>query len=64
MVEARIRLKMIRDLVKRVVGEGTLGRLDIFLHPELQDGWGGPFNGQKFRQHILISYIIFRSKLL
>lgn len=59
MVEARIRLKMIRDLVKRVVGEGTLGRLDIFLHPELQDGWGGPFNGQKFRQRVFFDLLYY-----
>lgn len=30
--------------------EKLLGRIEYYRHPELLDHWGGPFNGQCFRQ--------------
>ena len=48
-----------KDLVQRVIGDGNVGRLEFFLHPEKQDGCGGPFNGQKFRQRIFFDLSIF-----
>lgn len=47
----------IKNLVQRVIGEGNIGRLEFFLHPEKQDGCGGPFNGQKFRQRIFFDLL-------
>ena len=46
-------------MVKRCVGEGNLGRLDFFRNPGMQHSWGGPFNGQKFRQRILFDLLFF-----
>src|SRR4051812_21203229 len=33
------------------------GRLDYYFRPALGDGWGGPFNGQCFRQLLFIDLI-------
>lgn len=30
--------------------DALLGRMEYYRHPELLDHWGGPFNGQCFRQ--------------
>jgi hypothetical protein len=41
-----------KELLKKILGAKTLGRLDYFLKPSLRDGLSGVFNGQKFRQRI------------
>lgn len=50
--ESRTVEMKLRDVVLGVVGSGNFGRLEFFLRPEKRDGFGGPFNGQKFRQRI------------
>jgi hypothetical protein len=44
----------IKGSLKSLVGERMLGRMDYFLKPQLVDSWGGPFNGQSFRQRIFL----------
>jgi hypothetical protein len=43
---------MIKDVVKSFLGETVLGWLDFIRNPNMPPSWGGPFNGQKFRQRI------------
>jgi hypothetical protein len=50
-------MNYIKSIVKRIAGEGNLGRLDFFRHPEMQNGWGGPFNGQGYRQRIFFDLL-------
>ncbi|MGH9878161.1 MAG: hypothetical protein ACRD5H_11020 [Nitrososphaerales archaeon] len=50
-------MRMIKDMLKRGIGAGNLGRLDFFRHPERQYSWGGPFNGQKFRRRIVFDLL-------
>ena len=42
----------LRTLAEKIVGEKIMGMVDYFRHPELRNSWGGPFNGQTFRQQI------------
>jgi hypothetical protein len=42
----------IKTIVANLIGQGNLGRLDYLLKPRLRRSWGGPFNGQNFRQRI------------
>lgn len=46
-----------KHIVARLLGQRNLGRLDYLLKPRLRDSWGGPFNGQIYRQQ-LVSEII------
>lgn len=55
----RSRISVVKDVVRRFVGEGNLGRLDVFRHPGMKGRWGGPFNGQKFRQRIFFDLLYF-----
>ncbi len=48
---------MITDMLKRVIGQANLGRLDFFRHPDMQHSWGGAFNGQRFRRRILFDIL-------
>jgi hypothetical protein len=48
---------MIKDVAKRILGETALGWLDFLRNPNLPASWGGPFNGQKFRQRILFDIL-------
>jgi hypothetical protein len=50
---------MIKNIVRKVVGENTMGRLDLLRHSVMQHSWGGPFNGQKFRQRILFDLLYY-----
>ena len=43
--------------VARLLGASNLGRLDYVFKPWLRKSWGGPFNGQRFRQRIFLSLI-------
>lgn len=43
---------MFKNILRRLVGERTIGMLEYFLMPRLKDNWGGPFNGQEYRQRI------------
>lgn len=45
------------DLVGQVIGQRNLGRLEYYLNPMLKVSWGGPFNGQKFRERIFTDLI-------
>src|SRR5438105_1327333 len=40
-----------------LLGASNLGRLDYVFRPWLRKSWGGPFNGQRFRQQIFLSLI-------
>lgn len=50
-------MNSIKTIAKRLIGEGNLGRLDFFRHPEMQNGWGGPFNGQRYRTRIFFDLL-------
>lgn len=47
----------IKDVAKGLLGDTILGWLDFLRHPSMQASWGGPFNGQKFRQRILFDLL-------
>jgi hypothetical protein len=38
--------------------DSLLGRVDYYGHPELLDHWGGPFNGQCFRQLMYLDLVL------
>ena len=42
-----------RNLVRRWLGDERLGMLDYWCRPKWREPWGGPFNGQAFRQRIV-----------
>jgi hypothetical protein len=42
----------IKSAIRNVLGESNMGRLDYIRNPGLRQSWGGPFNGQQFRQQI------------
>lgn len=39
--------------------EKLMGRIEYYRHPELLDHWGGPFNGQCFRQLMYLDLVYF-----
>jgi hypothetical protein len=46
---------MVKNLVKKLIGEPNLGLLDYYFKPKLKKGIrgiGGPFNGQVYRKRI------------
>lgn len=43
---------MIKQVLKRVLGPQAIGMLEYVLKPSLKESWGGPFNGQAYRQRI------------
>jgi hypothetical protein len=53
----------IKNLVKKLIGEGNMGRLDFFFRnpadPDMHDFYGGPFNGQKYRRRILFDLLYY-----
>ena len=51
------RMKMIKELFKKCIGESNNGRLEFLRHPRMQNSWGGPLNGQRFRQRILFDLL-------
>jgi len=44
--------RIARVILLRLLGAKTLGRLDYILQRQPKDAFGGPFNGQSFRQRI------------
>lgn len=49
--------KLIKKIIKRIIGDGVLGRLDYILYPDIKNSWGGPFNGQSFRTRIFFDIL-------
>jgi len=49
----------IKGAVKGLLGDRLMGWLDFLRHPSMQPSWGGPFNGQKYRQRILFDLLYF-----
>src|SRR6185436_18808512 len=47
----------LRAIGRRIAGERLLGWLDFFRNPEMEWTWGGPFNGQMFRQRIFFELL-------
>ena len=43
---------MIKSVIRRLLGEKNVGRLDYLLKYQSKNPWGGPLNGQSFRQRI------------
>lgn len=43
-----------RGRVGRWLGNERLGALDYWRRPEWRETWGGPFNGQRFRQQLFV----------
>lgn len=51
-----------RARVRALLGDERLGMLDYWRRPEWREAWGGPFNGQEFRQRLfaeLSSRVVF-----
>ncbi len=49
-----------KNLAKKLIGESNMGRLDfLFRDPAMQNSYGGPFNGQKFRRRILFDLLYY-----
>lgn len=42
----------LKDRLIKLIGETTAGRLEYIVQPNRGQKWGGPFNGQQFRQRI------------
>lgn len=47
----------IKSLFRKVIGKKNQGRLDYFCDTSLKTAWGGPFNGQRFRQCIFFDLL-------
>jgi hypothetical protein len=41
-----------RELIKRIVGERNIGRIQCLLMPSIGDKLGGPMNGQEYRRRM------------
>ena len=55
---------IIKSLIFRMLGGRNIGRLDYLLGRQSKNPWGGPFNGQNFRQRIytdIMSRMDFRA---
>jgi predicted O-methyltransferase YrrM len=48
---------VIKPLIRKALGHKTLGAIDYFRSPGLKNRFGGPFNGQQFRQKIFLELI-------
>jgi len=48
---------MIKRILKRAVGEKFLGITEYYRYPNLRADLGGPFNGQKYRQQMVETFI-------
>jgi hypothetical protein len=46
-----------KDLIKRVVGERNIGRIQCMVMPRLGDKLGGPMNGQEYRRRIFADLV-------
>lgn len=46
-----------KTFLSRIIGDSILGRLDFFRRKDLRNSWGGPFNGQRFRQRIFFDLL-------
>jgi len=47
----------VKTLLRKSLGERTIGFLDYYRLPERRSGWGGPFNGQANRVRIFRAII-------
>jgi hypothetical protein len=45
-------MKKAKEAVLRLIGGKAVGRLEYYFRPGLKTSYGGPFNGQSFRQRI------------
>jgi hypothetical protein len=45
-------LSLSKRLLKGILGPRVSGAVAYYRYPQLRDSWGGPFNGQIFRQRI------------
>ena len=55
---------IVKSLIFRMLGGRNMGRLDYLLGRQSENPWGGPFNGQNFRQRIytdIMSRVDFRA---
>lgn len=50
-------MKRIKAVFRKAMGERNQGRLDFLRHPDLRFNWGGPFNGQRFRQRVFFDLL-------
>jgi hypothetical protein len=41
-----------KQMARRMISPSILGWLDYYRFPKFAESWGGPFNGQRFRQQI------------
>jgi len=46
-----------KKLLKAILGDIKLGKLDYFRFPERAQTWGGPFNGQEARKEIFLNIV-------
>lgn len=45
---------MLREAIKKILGEVNLGIIDYYRFPKRANAWGGPFNGQEVRKEIFV----------
>lgn len=45
-------MSFVNRLARQILSPAFLGRLDYYRFPEQAASWGGPFNGQQFRQRM------------
>jgi hypothetical protein len=50
-------VRLMKNLLKNILGEELIGYYDYIRYPEYKNSWGGPFNGQKIRQQIFLQII-------
>ncbi|MDY7012716.1 MAG: hypothetical protein SVX43_03790, partial [Cyanobacteriota bacterium] len=43
-----------KKFVRQLLSDRVLGMLDFYRFPQLRQAWGGPFNGQTFRQKMFV----------
>ncbi len=55
-------MRLIKHSFKSLIGDTLLGKIDYWFRRELRNSWGGPFNGQRFRQCIFFD-ILFYNKI-
>lgn len=48
---------IITNIMRNFTGDSIRGRMDFFRYPDMKNDWGGPFNGQKFRQRIFFDIL-------
>ena len=47
----------LKNIIKKILGLETIGKIEYYLNNNLKEIFGGPFNGQKIRKQIFLNII-------